>query len=637
RGCASLDAGKLSGPQTLAELDVMTDLQASASAPEEAPAPDAAAPWNHLPSELLLRVVAFLPLNELACTARLVCKATAVALSGPQDTTVRMSQPSPRDEFVRRWGRPGAMRPLTLVRRRLLLSLTAASGCLQNLQWLAPHVGCSLTVEVFAAAAAAGRLDACRWLQQQGCYKQWWPLSAVTAAAGAGQRAMEEWLLANTGKPDGIDLNCVGNRTRLACSAARGGHVGLMDWLLQRHGRLLNGDAAATVLVAAAEGCDLPTLQRLYHTYPQIAPGYWSDHLGCALSVAASSPTPDWKAKATWLEGQGAAASASNGTCARAAFHSDALDRLTWLRGRGYPWDWNVTESAAVAGNLDALRYLLAEGCPVREATLEAAAGAGQLASLQALHAHGSTLLAPAACFTAVASSARGGHLPVVAWLREQQLVSIASLQRRSSLLLEATKSGSVELLAWLRDLNCPWGADNFPCAAEAGSEEVLEWLVAQGCPMQEPRGRDDDPYLTAARQGDWGTLACLRRLGFPWRALNWGGGTFVNAVWEGCAVPILRRLLELGCPVDWGSAIEKAAFVDAGVLAWLQEEQRRRDWEREAGKYGAVGSGSPSLQQPPPRMFEAAGSGSVELLAWLRDPGCPWGEDISTTLLVGS
>ncbi|PNH04452.1 hypothetical protein TSOC_009386 [Tetrabaena socialis] len=852
---AALGAAEESGD---ASLDGMTDLQASAPAPEAAPAPGAAALWHRLPPELLLRVLACLPPNERACTARRVCKATAAALSSPQHTTVRLSQPSPHGEFVRRWGRPGAMRSLTLVRRRLLLSLTAASGCLENLQWLAAHVGCSPTREVFEAAAAAGRLDACRWLQQQGCYMQWWALSGAEAAAGAGQRATVEWLLAcaqDSGHKED-DLNSVADSTSLACSAARGGHVGTMDWLLQRRGLERDGDAAATVLVAAAEGCDLPTLQRLYHAYPQAAAGGWPDqiltsaagsptpdwkakvewleglgaaarsspeacakaasrpdaldrlswlrgrgypwdwrateavavagnldalryllaegcpvqestgwavaearqlaslqalhahsntftrwnsalagavrgghlpvvawlleqqlwlaaHVGCSvarevfeaaaaagrldacrwlqqqscymqwwalsgaeaaasagqravvewllacardsghkeddlgsvedrtslacsaargghvctmdwllqrrglerdgdaaatvlvaaaegcdlptlqrlyhaypqaaaggwpdqiLTSAAGSPTPDWKAKVEWLEGLGAAARSSPEACAKAASRPDALDRLTWLRGRGYPWDWRATDAVAVAGNLDALRYLLAKGCPVQESTGWAVAEAGQLASLQALHAHSNTFTR---WKSALAGAGRGGHLPVVAWLLEQQLVSLLQCP---SLLCKAANSGSVELLAWLRDRGCPWGDDSFHCAVGAGSEEALEWLVAQGCPMQEPRGRDDDPYLTAARQGDWGTLACLRRLGFPWRALNWGGGTFVNAVWEGCAVPILRRLLELGCPVDWGSAIEKAAFVDAGVLAWLQEEQRRRDWER--------------------------------------------------------
>ncbi|PNH02875.1 Ankyrin repeat domain-containing protein, partial [Tetrabaena socialis] len=545
-------------------LDGMTDVQASASVSQAAPAPTTAAPWHHLPPELLLRVLACLPPNELACTARLVCKATAIALSGPQHTTVRLSQPSPPGEFVRRWGSPGAMRPLTLVRRRLLLSLTAASGCLENLQWLAAHVGCSLTGEVFEAAAAAGRLDVCRWLHQQDCDGQEWVLGGARAAAGAGQRAVVEWLLANPGKQDGTDLDGAASHTSLACSAAGGGHVGLMDWLLQRHGLERGRRAAATLLEAAAEGCDLPTLQRLYHTYSSlVAAGGWSGRLGSVLNSAARSPTPDWKAKVEWLEGQGAAANPSHGACAWAASRPDALNRLTWLRGRGYPWDWQATNSAAAAGNLDALRYLLAEGCPVQGDTLVPAARAGQLASLQTLHAHNSIFTVWDFAFVC---AARGGHMPVVAWLLEQQLVSIAYLQQCHYLLSEAAQSGSVELMAWLRDRGCLWREDNFFCAAETGSEEALEWLVAQGCPMPGPGGRDDDPYLTAAREGDWGMLACLRRLGCPWRPLDREGGTFVTAVAQGCSVPTLRRLLELGCPVDLRSAIEAGAIEAAAV-----------------------------------------------------------------------
>ncbi|PNH07772.1 hypothetical protein TSOC_005743 [Tetrabaena socialis] len=563
----------------VATLDGMTYLQASASAPEAAPATDAANPWQHLPPELLLRVLACLPPNERACTARLVCKTVAAALSSPQHTTVRLSQPSPCGEFVRRWGGPGAMRPLTLVRRRLLLSLTAASSCLDNLQWLAAHVGCSLSgEEIQAAAAAAGHLDVCRWLQQQSCDEEEWVLGGATAAAGAGQRAVVEWLLANPGKQGGTGLNGAACRTSLACYAARGGYVGLMDWLLQRHGLERDGDAAAALLVAAAEGCDLPTLQRLYHTYPpKAAAGGGPARLGPVLRSAAGSPTPDWRAKVEWLEGQGAAASSSQDACARAASRPDALDRLTWLRGRGYPWNWQATNSAAVAGNLDALRYLLAEGCPVEGSTLGAAAGAGQLAALQALHAHSSTFTR---WKSALARAVGGGHLPVVVWLLEQHLVR---LRQRPSLLRKAAELGSVELLAWLRDRGCAWTEDTFYCAAVSGSEDALEWLVAQGCPVTEPRGRDDDPHLTAALQEDWSTMACLRRLSCPWY-----GGTFANAVQEQCSVPALRRLLELGCPVDsgWWHAIRPSWRMrapprgDKDVFAWLEEEQRRRHGE---------------------------------------------------------
>ncbi|PNH00537.1 Ankyrin repeat domain-containing protein [Tetrabaena socialis] len=527
--------------------------------------------WHHLPPELLPHVLACLPPNERACTSRLVCKAAAAALRGPQHATVRLSQPSPRGEFVRRWGGPGAMRPLTLVRRRLLLSLTAVSGCLENLEWLAAHVGCSLISQVFDAAAAAGRMEVCRWLQLQECYKQRWALTGAAAAAGAGQRATAEWLLATTGNGGGSDPHGV-----LAYCAARGGHVGLMDRLLQRHGLERDGRAAAGILVGAVKGCDLPSLQRLYHTY---FAGGRTVLLGPVLTYAAGSPTPDWKAKVEWLEGLGAAARppcSDHGACTWAASRPDALDRLTWLKGRAYSWGWETTQAAAAAGNLDALRYLLAEGCPVKEVTLGVVAGSGQLAALQALHAHSSTFTWQP---TVLALAARGGHLPVVAWLLEQQFVG---LQQFPSLLLEAVLSGSMELLALLRDRGCPLGEHDFFYAAEAGSEEVFEWLLAQGCPVTEPRGRDDDPYLTAARQWDWATLACLRRLGCPWRPLDQEGGAFVAAVEDGCSVPALRRLLELGCPVDWRHAIRAAVAIvgSQDVRAWLEEEQQRREFE---------------------------------------------------------
>ncbi|PNH07776.1 Ankyrin repeat domain-containing protein [Tetrabaena socialis] len=535
------------------------------------PALDAAVPWQDLPPELLPHLLACLPPNERACTARLVCKAATPLSSGPQHTTVRLSQPSPRGEFVRRWGGPGAMRPLTLTRRRLLLSLTAASGCLENLQWLAESAGCSLSIKAMEAAAAAGQVEVCRWLQQQGCGVGF---GALEAAAGAGQRSVVEWLLiygqgAYT-RGDGSD-----GRTNLACGAARGGHVGLMDWLLQRFGLGRGAGWVAALLEAAAEGCDLPTLQRLYHcTHRQgeQPPVEVLKGIVGIAAAAAGSPTPDWQAKVEWLEELCVPASSSD-ACAKAASRPDALDRLTWLRGRGYPWGWQATEAAAAAGNVGALRYLLAEGCPVDKAMFGAAAGAGQLVSLQALHEHRAGIH-PNRWYGAFKPAARAGHLPVMSWLYDTQLVAPEWLvENGTGMLTDAARLGSVEMLAWLRERGCVWDDRILIAAAEAGSQEAIEWLVAQGYPTEEPGGAGDDPYIPAALQGDWATLACLHRLGCPWQP---SGVAFTSAARWG-QVPVLRRLLELGCPVDWQAALGAAEESgDASVWAWLEEQRDR-------------------------------------------------------------
>ncbi|PNH05497.1 hypothetical protein TSOC_008241 [Tetrabaena socialis] len=299
--------------------------------------------------ELVQRFAASLTSNEVACALRLVNKATAAQFSTAQRTTVRLSQPVPHHAFLWRWAGPDAMRTLAWKQRFELPCLTARSGSIANLEVLLarddlPPV---LAPYVFRAAAAAGQLDVCVWLRQQACP---WCVGYLAAAAEGGHRAVCEWLLAN-GYPD------TGNhRGGPDAAAARGGHVDLLDWLLLRAGGA--HVAVLYLLAGAAEGCDLPTLKRLHHTYvdapPEEPPFLFKPAI---ISAAAGSPTTDWQAKVEWLEARGYPQ-------ARIAFEvaaaqPDALPRLQWLRQRGYPFDVIVVASAAEAGNVESLQYVL--------------------------------------------------------------------------------------------------------------------------------------------------------------------------------------------------------------------------------------------------------------------------------------
>jgi len=45
-----------------------------------------------------------------------------------------------------------------------------------------------------------------------------------------------------------------------------------------------------------------------------------------------------------------------------------------------------------------------------------------------------------------------------------------------------AAQGGHLEVLKWLRDNGCPWGAKTCTCAAVEGHLEVLKWAREQGC-----------------------------------------------------------------------------------------------------------------------------------------------------------
>ncbi|GFR40800.1 hypothetical protein Agub_g1417 [Astrephomene gubernaculifera] len=451
--------------------------------------------WHQLQPELAERIISFLPPNEVACTVRLINKAAAAQFRGPGYTTVKLSSHVPPHAFKEQWERPGVMRGMSLQRRQALQMLTAHSGSLPNLQVAVAVTGILLIqafdgrlTSVSQAAAEAGQLEMCQWLVQQG-----YPLhNVIEEAAGAGQQAICEWCLA-AGCPWSSDA---------VYAAARGGHVGLMDWLLQ----LCPAESVyvgADVLLDAAVGCELHTLQHLYHEWAGEQQLDYHDQL-YMVAAAARSSTPDWQDKLVWLETQGFP---GDQACLGAASCPDALDRLRWLRGRGYPLNEDVAlVEAAERGNLEVLQYLLlSEGV---EPSLECgrmAARCGSLGALTLLHAHGCPM-----DMETVRAAARKGHLQVVVWLVE---ALGAALQLGAEEFSSAACSGNLELLRWLHERGCPWDADAIAGAAGSGCEEALEWLVEQGCPL--PGG--GSPYMVAARNNDLATLACLKRLGCPW------------------------------------------------------------------------------------------------------------------------
>ncbi|KXZ51140.1 hypothetical protein GPECTOR_13g627 [Gonium pectorale] len=121
--------------------------------------------------ELVERFASFLHPNVVICTLRCVDKATAKQFGGrPEFATVRLSQAVPPHAFAARWASPGAMRDLTLARRKEVLCLTAASGVVANLEVAIDAAGMLLDAyqltALLHAAAAAGHAGAVRHLAE---------------------------------------------------------------------------------------------------------------------------------------------------------------------------------------------------------------------------------------------------------------------------------------------------------------------------------------------------------------------------------------------------------------------------------------------------------------------------------------
>ncbi|KXZ42674.1 hypothetical protein GPECTOR_125g507 [Gonium pectorale] len=454
--------------------------------------------------ELAERIVGFVNRNEVATSFRLVCKATAAQLRGPEHTTIRLSQPVPAHTFASHWLAPGATRGLTLKQRLKLVSLTAASGVVANLEVAAQAADCTLPYHIFVDIAATGHLESCKRVWEHG--KRWSkPYDALAAAAGGGHAHVCEWLLS---LDPSLWTWAVAESS--APAAARGGHAALSEWLLQWFEARVPARADASdrrsltrvrglVLLGLAHCCDLATLQRYWRR--------WADALQALrsakerlLGAAAGSPTPDWAAKVEWLEAEGCPKCEDAAWNAAAA--SDAPARLTWLRDRGYAIGPLAFHVAARAGNLEAMQLLRPthgtvganggnaggeagdnEYDELEEQALSAlgAATMGRQDVLQALHDAGCALDLMHIKIHAARST---GQLPVLAWLLQEYGPDRLGLDE--PLFTSAAGSGSVGLLAWLRERGCAWHADAWEAAAGAGCVEALEWLAERGCPMPE-------------------------------------------------------------------------------------------------------------------------------------------------------
>ncbi|KXZ43945.1 hypothetical protein GPECTOR_77g41 [Gonium pectorale] len=521
--------------------------------------------WPQLPSELAERIVGYLDRNDIATTIRPINKATAEHFSGPQHTTIRLSEPVSPHAFAAHWLAPGATRGLTTERRRKLVRLVAASGVLPNLEVALQAAGFMRAVaEAFNAAAGAGQLQTCQWLWEYSHSRAndlFAPCrvdDALESAAAGGHRRVCEWLVAIV---HNAPLDSV------VTTAARSGHADLAEWLLQL---LPMFDSQSAFLCGAAHGCDLPILQQAWLRFgPSLAV---EPHAKATLlSSAASSPTADWAAKVEWLEAQGCRRSVWAAIEAAALPNdAEALARLTWLHGQGYPIEAEAVVSTALRGNTATLQYLLAE-VPAAVADADYRAGSyaaqrGHLAVLQALHAAGW----PINFITSAYDAARAGHLHVLVWMLQAQWDDdlVERLLNDENLTFAAAESGSVELLAWLHERGCPWDVSTYE-AAESG-----------------------EPYVEACcRCGDLAMVRCLRRLGVPWgpagraflEAALGADGDIINI--PVAPLPLLHWLLEEGCPVDYED-VERRLLVQWGgrkhwradeVLGLLREHLGRR------------------------------------------------------------
>ncbi len=286
-----------------------------------------------------------------------------------------------------------------------------------------------------------------------------------------------------------------------------------------------------------------------------------------------------------------------------AARSADGVAMLRWLQQRGAPplgsdeqLLQGVLMEVATAGQVEVLRYILEASGPgvvlrAHQGELgTAAARSGSIVTATLLRQVGLVFGAEA-----YGGAARAGSVDMVRWLATEagvpadgvDLVTFicvwpdkARTDRRDRLeavtllmgagyralgegvvLSFAAVRGDLALVQYLYGLQqqqqqqqqqpVSWPDQRALSHAVLGGCEALpEWLAAQ--PGGLAGGEGGTPYFRAAKYGDRGTLAALRRLGVPWGVDQ----VVVRALYKGTSLPAVRWLVEQGVPVGSREAL---------------------------------------------------------------------------------
>ncbi len=480
-----------------------------------------------MPNELLRHIATFLPSPEVPCTFKLLCKRTLQALG--EHKTIRVSPGVGVPAHAIDWWRQtkaSSAGELTIVERRSIILQAAKLEDLRVLRDALTAMGCLVTTDILTDCARSGFLAGCQHLATQPLYEGTFGGEVLEAAAASGNVALVQWVVQRINesgdapslapalhKAVGMghreiweELLRISSRYRLeaAAAAALHGHVSLMDQLLGTgpwEGSLYN------VVVCAARGCDLPTLQRLFNMYrqqhqqqqeqqPQEEEEDEPEHPRCKmLAAAVCSATPDAHAKAQWLLQQGHPRDVRCSILNELVELPNAAERVGWMRREGVAFlrphallGDPLTRAVAEKGHVPLMVALLNCGAVFSSDDMMAAGREGRMAWLQQLRAR-RVRIPPVAIYGA----AEKGHIALVKWLwgalglgRGSRSAPDDAAEVRANVLSHAAASGNRELMQWLlRVADRKWGVLTWSRAVSSGCASFVGWLQTRRCPWE--------------------------------------------------------------------------------------------------------------------------------------------------------
>ncbi len=391
-------------------------------------------------------------------------------------------------------------------------------------------------------------------------------------------------------------------------AAASTGDMARVQWLRER-GFPWGTEAALDALLEHAELAFIQQLEEEGGYLPPAGDAAWrAEGLACAAAAALK----DSAAKLRWLESKGVVLGEAEADAVEEAAGRGDLDALQLLKEQlvaGGVEDWrgpdggvDALDAAVRSGCTATASWLLQEGCTLQPAMFRTAFCQGDLATVRWLLevgcdrsacsmqaavqlwpngevADGERLVEALQLLAAVMPPPQGSDAELVhvtALRAKHPRVVVRAVQELVPLHAQRQQEqGQVQRQQ--RRAEVYWPGQAVGTAVAAGCEATLEVLLGQVPDYHGFRSMWPSTwYAGAARTGDRGTLACLRRLGVPLDTMLLGVAVVMEAT-----LPGLRWLVEQGAPVSSEAvqdALENAQlYPDRPVgrrgelVAWLE------------------------------------------------------------------
>lgn len=373
---------------------------------------------------------------------------------------------------------------------------------------------------------------------------------------------------------------------------------------------------------------DLPfalrlTCRQLRDAHPEPTKSYYSDVVSSEAMVS-------------WAIDHGAAQHAG-GALAEAAAAAGNLPVLQYVHiFTNLVMKRNLTEAAAAHGHLAVLKWLRERECPWDEAAASEAAARGHIHILEyALDNNvpmgDSTPVSTTPMGTLVQKAAKHGRMECVRWLHLVRQCALTPAVYNA-----AAYSANLELLKWLDAKDRSLGTrDASISAADSGSIECLRYV-------QRKHGWEPiDCAIGAVENRHLHVLEWMVKFPAGRKAMSWStpeeGSLLSKAAFFGY-VEIMELLVAHGAELTEEATIDAAEGGSVNALKWL----RARDcpWSaylfvKAAGWPGslevlqwALDNGCP-IGTTTDACTAAAENGALEELQWLRANGFPWNEKV--------